>query len=182
MTYHLKYPLGKFEKPDLITPDLLSEWITTIAAFPEDLANEVGNLSDQELNTSYRDEGWTIRQVVHHCADSHINAYCRFKLAITEDNPVIKPYYEDRWAELPDSKDFPIHASLSILHGLHARWSALIESLDEKALARTFIHPQHGQTFTLAEVVGMYAWHCRHHLAHVTQAKKKIQELGAEQA
>ena len=167
-----KYPIGQFEKPAVITQLILSEWIATIAAFPDNLCKEVENLSDQQLDTEYREEGWTVRQVIHHCADSHMNAFCRFKLAMTEDSPIIKPYFEERWAELADGKTIPIETSLGILKGLHSRWTILIESLNEKDLQRVFVHPEHGRQINLEEAIGMYAWHCRHHLAHITTLKK----------
>lgn len=167
-----RYPVGKFEKPDIITRDLISEWITIIAAFPENLTKVTENLSDKQLDTPYREGGWTLRQVIHHCADSHINALCRIKLAITEDSPMIKPYLEDKWAELTDSKTMPVDASLLILCGLHQRWTILLNNLDQSQLNRNFIHPEHGKKMEIGEVIGMYAWHCRHHLAHITTLKK----------
>ena len=171
-TYKKKYPIGQFERPAVITPIILSEWIATISAFPENLSKEVENLSDQQLDTMYREEGWTVRQVVHHCADSHINAFCRFKVAMTEESPTIKPYFEDRWAELEDGKTVPVDASLQILKGLHIRWTVLLKSLNDKDLRKTYIHPQQGKHVSLQEAVGMYAWHCSHHLAHITTLKK----------
>lgn len=167
-----KYPIGRFQKPAVITQTQIAEWIATISAFPETLFKEVVLLSDAQLDTPYREGGWTIRQVVHHCADSHMNAFCRFKLALTEHGPVIKPYFEDRWAELPDSKTMSIDASLSILEGLHFRFTVLMESQGAEQLRRFFIHPEHGKQITLEEMIGMYAWHCRHHLAHITTLKK----------
>lgn len=167
-----QYPIGKFEKPSTITSGILSEWISFLESFPSLLTQEVSHLSDQQLDTPYRDGGWTIRQVIHHCADSHMNAFCRIKLAITEDNPVIKPYYEDRWAELTDSKTLPIETSLNILKGLHQRWVVLLKSLNNELLERNFIHPEHQKTFSIAETIGTYAWHSEHHLAHITELKR----------
>ena len=166
-----RYPIGQFEKPDIISQTLITEWISTIAAFPEDLGKQVEHLSDAQLDTPYRENGWTLRQVVHHCADSHMNAFCRIKLALTEDNPVIKPYFEDRWAELADSKSIPISASISILNGLHLRWTILLNSISAGNLKRTFVHPEHNGKVEIAEAIGMYAWHCKHHLAHITTLK-----------
>ncbi|MGN2375634.1 YfiT family bacillithiol transferase [Sphingobacterium spiritivorum] len=171
-TYAQKYPIGQFVKPTEITQPLLTEWITIISALPQDLRKEIETLSDQQLDTPYRDGGWTVRQVVHHYADSHMNAFCRFKLALTEDNPVIKPYFEERWAEHPDGKTISVDSSLAILQGLHQRWTVLLESLRETDLQRTFLHPEHGREISLEEAIGMYAWHCRHHLAHITTLKK----------
>src|SRR5690606_7067492 len=166
----LRYPIGKFEKPTTISAQDLSSWMDTIAAFPARIAKEVLSLTDEQLDTPYREGGWTVRQVVHHCADSHTNAMIRFKLAITEPSPVIKPYEEALWAQLPDSKS-PLAPSLSILEGLHERWNVLLRSLCNDDLKRTYIHPDHGRPIPLDEVVGMYAWHCAHHLAHITTLK-----------
>jgi len=124
------------------------------------------------MDTPYREGGWTLRQVVHHCADSHMNAFCRFKLAMTEEKPVIKPYEEARWAALADSKNLPVDASLAILKGLHERWTVLMKSLREAERHRTFIHPEHGREISLQETIGLYAWHGEHHLAHITSLKK----------
>ena len=171
-TNQQRYPIGQFEKPAVITHIIMAEWIATISAFPNSLSKEVENLSDQQLDTSYREEGWTVRQVVHHCADSHMNAFIRFKLAMTEESPTIKPYFEDLWAEFADGKTVPVYASMLILKGLHIRWTVIIKSLSDTDLQRTYIHPEHGQHISLEEAVGMYAWHCRHHLAHITTLKK----------
>jgi len=169
--YNKRYPIGQFEKPLIISSNLISEWISIIAAFPESLGKEVRNLSDEQLDTPYRDGGWTLRQVVHHCADSHMNAFCRIKLALTEDSPTIKPYFEDRWAELADSKTIPVDASISILKGLHQRWTILLNTITATELARTFVHPEHDRKISVAEAIGMYSWHCRHHLAHIITLK-----------
>ncbi|MFZ9846607.1 MAG: YfiT family bacillithiol transferase, partial [Flavobacteriales bacterium] len=123
--------------------------------------------------TPYREMGWTIRQVVHHCADSHMNSLTRFKLTLTEDKPVVKPYWEDRWAELVDSKSMPISPSVQMLEGIHARWTVLLNSLSEQDLVKSFIHPEHGKEFRVDENIGVYAWHCNHHLAHITELKKR---------
>jgi hypothetical protein len=169
----LKFPIGEFEKPKTITKGILTNWISTISEFPERLKNEVSNLTDVQLDTPYRSDGWTIRQVVHHCADSHMNSLIRFKLSLTEDCPTIKPYFEDRWAELVDSKTLPVASSLKILEGLHMRWTTLLNSLTDQQLKRTFIHPEHGRHFMLDETIGVYAWHCNHHLAHITTLKQQ---------
>ena len=169
---NLKYPIGKFQKPETLTKEILDHFINDIESFPERLKTEVEHLSDEQLDTPYRPEGWTIRQVVNHCADSHMNSLTRFKLALTEENPTIKPYYEERWAELADSKNMPIASALKMLEGLHERWIVLLRSLTEKELNRKFIHPEHGKEFRLDENIGVYAWHCNHHLAHITTLKK----------
>ncbi len=168
----LRYPIGQFIKPDQITKDIISIWIHDIASFPERLRIEVDGLSDEQLDTPYRPEGWTIRQVIHHCADSHMNSFIRFKLALTEDHPTIKPYFEDRWADLPDSKQITVDASLKILEGLHERWVVLLNSLTEIDLSRTFYHPENRQAIRLDENIGIYAWHCNHHLAHIMEANR----------
>jgi len=124
-------------------------------------------LSEVQLDTAYRPGGWTVRQVVHHCADSHMNSFIRFKLALTEENPTIKPYHEDKWAEMADAKNLPIEPSLKILEGLHDRWAILIKSLSDQDLQKTFYHPANQKTITLATTIALYAWHSRHHLEHV---------------
>ena len=147
-------------------------WINRISTFPARLHKEVIGLKNEQLDTAYRPDGWTIRQVIHHCADSHMNSFIRFKLALTEDNPTIKPYWEDRWGELVDSK-MAIEFSLHILDGLHTRWTALLDSLTEAELKREFKHPEHSTPFKIDEYIGMYAWHSNHHLAHITELKKR---------
>lgn len=164
----LKYPIGKFTKPAKLTSELLNSYTLVIERFPQRLKTEVADLTNEQLDTEYRPDGWTIRQVVHHCADSHMNSFIRFKLALTEDKPIIKPYLGDRWAELTDTKTMPIEPSLSLLTGLHARWTVLLRSLSGKDLSRGFVHPEHGREFQLDENIGLYAWHCNHHLVHIT--------------
>lgn len=170
----LKFPIGRFKKPNIITKEILQDWIADIEVFPKRLSEEVANLSDLQLDTPYRSEGWTIRQVVHHCADSHMNSFIRLKLALTEESPIIKPYYEDRWAELDDSKNMYIIPSLKMLEGIHERWTKLLMNLSDEQLSRVFIHPEHGKSFRVDENIGIYAWHCNHHLAHIIQAKNNI--------
>ncbi|MEZ5007511.1 MAG: bacillithiol transferase BstA [Chitinophagales bacterium] len=174
MNDNLRFPIGVFETPDAISSNQIEKWINTIAAFPENLRKSIENLNDEQLDTIYRPDGWTVRQVVHHCADSHMNSLIRFKLSLTENNPTIKPYFEDRWAELIDSKQCPIEPSLKILDGLHYRWTLLLQSLSPDDLIKIFTHPEHGKTFSLAENIGIYAWHCEHHLAHITTLKTRM--------
>lgn len=171
-TEKLRYPVGPFVKAEPLTPQILAEQIRTIAEFPERLKQEVATLSEEQLDTPYRPGGWTLRQVIHHCADSHLNSFTRFKLALTEERPVIKPYLQDKWAELPDTSRSPVAHSLLLLEGLHARWTALLRSLNPTDLARTYLHPETGREIRLDETIGQYAWHCRHHLAHITEKKK----------
>ncbi len=167
--YKLKYPIGEFKKPELITSQHIADWISSIEALPNSIVSITNTLSENELNYKYRPEGWTIKQVVHHCSDSHINSLIRFKLALTEDKPIIRPYFEDRFAKLIDY-DEPIGVSLSILTGVHKKLVVLLKNLDQDDLKREFIHPEHGKHFSLEETIGIYAWHSNHHLAHVKQA------------
>ena len=166
----LKFPIGKFIKPEIISNLDVLTWIETIEMFPSKLINMISNLSVEELNWKYRPQGWKIKQVIHHCADSHINSFIRFKLALTEDNPTIKPYDEATWATLIDGDCDDISASLLILEGVHARWIMLLKSLDTSDFFKTFTHPESKKTYELKEVIGMYAWHCNHHFAHIDQA------------
>jgi len=174
-TEELKYPIGKYVKPEILTPENIIEYIHDIELFPSRLRTEVEHLTDEQLDTRYRPDGWTIRQVVHHCADSHINSFTRFKLALTEDTPTIKPYFEDRWAELADSKNMPVEPALKILEGLHQRWVVMLQSLTKEDLGKMFIHPERGKEVRLDATLGLYAWHGHHHLAHVTNLKKMKQ-------
>lgn len=166
----LKFPIGRFNKPDQIENSEIEGWIADIKNLPEQIKLLVSSLNAKQLDWNYRPEGWSIKQVIHHCADSHMNAYMRFKLALTEDNPTIRPYFEDRWAQLPDANDNDLTDSLTILKGLHNRWVKMLANLDKQQLLRKFTHPEHDREFTLAETIGNYAWHCRHHLAHIQQA------------
>lgn len=168
----LRFPIGEFEVPKQVSTSDIEKWIGDIALFPSRLVDLVDNLSEEQLSKTYRPEGWTIRQVVHHCADSHLNSFIRFKLAMTEDTPTIRPYLEDKWAEQVDYT-IPIVNSIKIIEGLHARWTVLLKSFDATDLERKFVHPEHGTSFSLAEAIAMYAWHCNHHLAHVRLALGK---------
>lgn len=169
----LRYPIGKFRKPIVLSQEEIETCASTIEAFPMKLRNEVEHLADAQLNTTYRPGGWTIRQVVHHCADSHMNAIIRFKLTLTENSPTIKPYFEDRFAELADTKFLPVEASLKILEGLHERWVYLIRNISFDDFSREYIHPEYGTTYRLDQATANYAWHCDHHLAHITTTKQR---------
>ena len=169
----LKFPIGKFDKPTTISNKHLKEYIASIETLPEKLRAHVEILVNAELNTAYRPGGWTIRQVVHHLADSHMNGFIRAKLALTEKNPTIKPYPEALFAELPDTKTMPIETSLILLEGLHARWAVLLKSLSAKDWKKTIVHPEHKRAIALDEYMGMYAWHCNHHLSHITGLKER---------
>ena len=172
MPSDLRYPVGRYTPPEPITAAHRPGWIEQIAHAPAALRDAVRGLSDAQLDTPYRPGGWTVRQVVHHLPDSHLNAYIRFKLALTENEPTIKPYDEARWAMLEDGRNGPPDASLAMLDGLHARWVRLLRSLGASDFARTFNHPEHGK-LTLDWVLGMYAWHGRHHVAHITSLRQR---------
>lgn len=164
-----RYPIGTFQLEGDITKSLTNQWIEEIANLPKKVREAVSGLSEEQLDTPYRESGWKIRQVVHHIADSHMNAYIRFKLALTEENPTIKPYEEARWAELEDSK-LPVEVSLTLLESVHVRLVELLNSLNEEELKRTFVHPASG-VVSIEKNIGMYAWHGNHHLAHIKNAK-----------
>jgi hypothetical protein len=165
----LKYPVGKFYLSELITKNDLDLLISELNDFPHSIKNLVINLSWKELEWKYRPGGWNIRQVVHHCADSHMNSLTRFKLALTEEVPVIKPYAQDLWAELPDYQS-PVEDSLDIIRGVHKRWVNLLKQMNKEQFNKTFLHPASNKIFTLKEALALYAWHSKHHLAHLKQA------------
>lgn len=165
----LRYPIGNFNHEDT-TPR--TDHLKTITELPAKLTAAVAGLSDDQLDTPYRPDGWTLRQTVHHVADSHINSLCRFKLALTEDEPpTIRPYYEERWAELGDSK-MPVDVSLAIVDGVHRRWVSLLESMSDADYQREFVHPETGK-WTLEKALALYAWHSRHHTAHITSTRDR---------
>ena len=168
--FKLKFPIGEYNPPNTINQEHINDWIASIEAFPGKVKKLTQNLTIEQKNWKYRPDGWKIKQVVHHCADSHINSITRFKLAVTEENPKIRPYYEDRWAELIDSHDDDLEDSLMLLTGLHNKWVKLLKSFSSTDLKKEFIHPEHGRKFVLDEAIGMYAWHSNHHLAHIEQA------------
>lgn len=162
-----RYPIGKYE-PQPFSEKQKQEWLNDIKFFPQTLENSILNLDEAQLNTSYRDGGWKVKQLIHHVADSHINAYCRFKLGLTEENASIRPYEEKLWAELNDIDLVPVNISLTLLHALHARFHATLRDLKDEDWQRTVIHPEHKKTMTLWYLLGMYAWHGKHHVAHIT--------------
>ncbi|MGA2634558.1 MAG: YfiT family bacillithiol transferase [Terracidiphilus sp.] len=163
----LRYPIGRFNPPAASLPGNRSEHIETLRQLPSRLREVTAGLSDAQLDTPYREGGWTVRQVVHHLADSHANAYIRYRLALTEDWPTIKPYDEAAWAELADSRKLPIDVSMAIITGMHARWVALLKSLSEEDFRKGYNHPELGKQ-VLSTVLAMYAWHARHHTAHIS--------------
>ena len=169
----LQYPIGKFVAPNLYSSEYLLEKIDEIASFPERLKKEVSQLTKEQLETPYRPGGWTIRQVIHHCADSHMNCFIRIKWALTEETPTIKFYHEDLWGELHDNVTMPIEPTLSFLEGFHFRLAYLMKSLSDKDLQKSFIHPANNNTYKSEEIIGTYAWHGNHHLAHITELKKR---------
>jgi hypothetical protein len=168
----LRYPIGKFTYDSPPTPEQKQELLNNIEQAPKRMRVAVQGLSEAQLDTPYRPGGWTVRQVVHHVPDSHLNAYVRFKLALTEDEPTIKPYAEDRWAELADTKSTPIEVSLRMLDLLHDRWMRLLRSLPAEDWKRTFRHPELG-VVSLEKSLALYSWHSRHHVAHITTLRER---------
>ena len=169
----LQYPIGRFEFDSVATQQRVLRAINEIDEAPAKLRAAVEDLTPEQLDTPYRPDGWTVRQVVHHVPDSHLNSYCRLKLALTEDEPTIRAYHEDRWAELADSKVTPIEVSLVLLESLHKRWVGLLKSLDPANFQKTFRHPEIG-VVTLAQNTCLYAWHGRHHTAQITSLRERM--------
>jgi hypothetical protein len=174
MTDELRYPVEKFVMPASWNSADLLHWRTDLLELPHRLRTAVAGLDDAQLDTSYRNAGWTVRQTVQHLADSHMNAYCRFRLALTEETPTIKPYLEARWAELADARTLPIQPSLSILDGMHTRLLTLIDAMTRDQWWRAFVHPEHGRTMTLWQTASLYAWHSRHHVAHIADLRARM--------
>ena len=165
--FHLKYPIGEYNPPSTILQSHIEEWTYQIQSLPDRLSELVTGIEEVQLNTPYRPGGWTVRQVIHHIPDSHVNSYIRFKWALTEDNPTIKAYHEDLWAELYDTKDQPIQVSLDFLKIIHTKLITIFKGLSAEQLKRTFIHPESGKQISLDWNIGQYAWHGEHHLAHI---------------
>jgi hypothetical protein len=168
----LRYPVGPFAATVPFSPAQRAAAIATIAEGPARLRLAVSGLTDAQLDTPYRPDGWKVRQVVHHVADSHMNAYLRTKFALSEDNPTIKPYQEQIWAEMTDGRTAPVATSLDLLDALHSRWVMLLQSLTPAQFARTLLHPERGP-MSLDDVLDLYSWHCRHHTAHVTALRER---------
>jgi hypothetical protein len=168
----LRYPIGRFQAVMPVTSELRAAGIDAIALFPARLGKAVANLNDAQLDTPYRPGGWTVRQVVHHVADSHMHAYVRLKFALTEDTPTIKPYDEAVWAQLPDVR-LPVAVSLRLLEALHARWVAVYRAMTAADFARSFVHPELGAQLSLDWLLQQYAWHSHHHLAHITELGRR---------
>lgn len=167
----LKYPIGRFVEPVASTLGARAADIAAVGALPSQLRDAVDGLTDAQLDTPYRAGGWTVRQVVHHVADSHVNSFVRFKLALTEDWPTIKTYDQDTWVHLADSR-LPVEPSLNFVEALHTRWKALLEAMSEADFERGFHHPEMGRQ-TLAQSLALYAWHGRHHTAHITRLRQR---------
>lgn len=173
MQTNSSYPIGKYE-PKPFSTEQKEEWLADLRFLPNILENALINLDEQQLQTPYREDGWTVHQLVHHIADSHMNAYCRFKLGYTENNPTIKPYNEKEWAKTADVEELPVNISLTLLHALHQRWVSFLESFSDADWERTVTHPEHGKQMTLWHLLGMYSWHGRHHTAHITALKDRM--------
>lgn len=173
MNPDLRYPIGKyFAQP--FSEKQLGEWLNDIKTLPQFLEYAIQNLDEEQLNIPYRVDGWTSKQVVHHVADSHMNAYMRFKLGLTETNPTIKPYDEAAWANLSDTNNLPINISLTLLHSLHIRWHEVLKNMSTADFDKTIFHPEHKKEMTLWYLLGMYAWHGKHHTAHITSLRERM--------
>ena len=170
---HLRYPVGKFQTPDEYTQELRETYISEIEETPFNLRKAIEDLDNEQINTPYREGGWTVEQVVHHLPDSHMNAYIRLKLALTEKEPTIKTYKQEAWAELIDYSTTPVETSLSLLDSLHQRWVIVLKSLDEKQFDRKLHHPEVG-VIDINWLIAQYAWHGRHHVAHITSLRKRM--------
>lgn len=170
----LAYPVGRYEAPEKYLPQLQHEWITAIDALPKWLDHCIENLDAAQLDTPYRPGGWSIHQVIHHLADSHINAYIRLKLALTEDSPVIKPYDEKLWAELPDVEIVPVNVSITLLHALHLRWVQCLRNMEAVDWERTYFHPEYERYVPLWEMTDLYAWHGRHHTEQIRSLRQRM--------
>ena len=168
----LRYPVGEFKMEATISDARRGAMLRDIAELPAKLRAAIAGLNDQQLDTPYRDGGWTVRQTVHHVADSHVNSYIRVRFAATEENPTIMPYPEAVWAELPDAKHAPVEVSLKILEGLHHRWVMLFESFKPEDWQRTMFHPERGK-LDMITVLALYSWHSKHHVAHITELRKR---------
>ena len=171
---HLKYPVGRYTKPEGHTPQLVKEWISVLRALPSWMDACIENLDEHQLQVPYREGGWNTQQVVHHVADSHMNAYIRLKLALTEDNPTVKPYDESAWANLVDTRIAPVNLSVTMLHAMHRRMVILLQNMQPADWDRTYFHPEHQRSFPIWEMVAMYAWHSRHHTEHIRRLRERM--------
>lgn len=173
MEEDLQYPIGKFQ-PKPYNPDLKNEWLKELSFLPADLEMAILNLDSAQLNMPYRPDGWTIQQLVHHVADSHMNAYIRFKLALTEDTPTIRPYDENAWAKLSDVLTTPVNVSITLLHALHIRWVESLKGLSEEEWQKKLIHPGQNKEMSLFFLLGLYVWHGKHHVRHITAWRERM--------
>ena len=169
----LKYPIGKYIAQPF-SDNLWRERLNDIQFLPLHLENAILDLDEAQLQTPYREGGWTVHQLVHHVADSHMNAYIRFKLGLSEEDPTIKPYNEAAWADMIDTQKLPVNISLTILHALHTRWHLILKNMRREELDRTIFHPEYKKSFTLWDLLGLYAWHSKHHVAHITSLRKRM--------
>jgi len=176
----LRFPIGRFSRPETTTAESRAAAVEAIAAMPAALRAAIAGLSEAQLDTPYRPGGWTVRQLVHHVADSHMNAYVRMKLAATEDMPAIKPYDEQRWAELPEARTLPVEVSLALIESLHTRWVAFMRALTPEQFARAVRHPDWDRPLTIDTMAALYGWHARHHVAHVTALREREGWTAAE--
>lgn len=170
----LRYPIGRYQKPETMGADDRMEWISAIAALPSWLDVVVENLDAHQLATPYRPGGWTMVQTIHHLFDSHMNGFVRVKLALTEDRPTIKPYKEALWADTPEIFHVPVNVSITGLHALHRRWTSLLEGLNEEQWQREFLHPERPAPLSVAEMTALYAWHCKHHFEHLRRLRSRM--------
>jgi hypothetical protein len=171
----LRYPVGRFTFPGKVSEEEIKSLLKILEELPVRLENAVKGMTQEQLNTSYREGGWTVRQVVHHLFDSHVNAYIRMKLAVTENVPTIKPYDQDKWSDLEDARTARVEISLRLLNDLHRRWLIFLKSIPGQSWERTFYHPEQKREISLAQTLALYAWHSRHHLAHITELKKRME-------
>ena len=169
----LRYPIGRFKSPEIFNDDIRAQLIKNIENLPGMIEKITADLNDEQLDTPYRPDGWTVRQVVHHLADSHINSYVRFKWTLTENEPIIKAYDEKRWAELPEAKSADIDSSIALLKGLHFRWVTFLKAMDEQDFNKQLIHPETSKKLSLNWMVALYSWHGLHHSAHISELSKR---------
>lgn len=166
-----RYPIGKYD-PQPFSEDQRKEWLIDIQLLPQQIESAILNLDENQLETPYREEGWTVKELVHHVADSHMNAYTRFKLGLTEDKPLVKAYDEKAWARMADTKSIPVNVSITLLHALHLRWHVILQNISRDEWDRVVIHSEHKKEMTLWYLLGMYAWHSRHHVAHINRLRE----------
>ena len=170
--YQLRYPIGEMKFPEIISEELIQNYINDLKNLPQELKKAVEGLNDEQLNTPYREGGWTVRQVVHHVADSHMNGFIRVKWALTENNPLIKTYEQDEWVKLQDTFNTPVSVSLNLLSALHERWVNLLSTLTKEELKRKLTHPENSYE-RIEQLIALYAWHSKHHTAHITSLRKR---------